>query len=78
MPGQIFGESTLISDQPFFTSVMAVNESVLLQINKKGFLRIRSEHPELALKLMTVIAQTLNFRLNRTTHQLFSPIQPVH
>jgi hypothetical protein len=75
--GQVFGESTLVSDQPFFTSIMAVNESTLLQINKKGFLRMRPESPELALKIMDVIAHTLNLRLGRTTRQLFSPIQPV-
>ena len=76
-PGQVFGESTLVSDEPFFTSVMAINESTLLQINKKGALRMRPESPELALKLMDVIAHTLHLRLGRTTRQLFSPIQPV-
>jgi len=74
-PGQIFGESTLIADQPHTATVMAVNESQLVQINKVGFRLLREEQPVIALKVMDVVARALASRLGRTTKKLFSPVR---
>jgi CRP-like cAMP-binding protein len=72
-PGQIFGESTLLTDQPHSATIMAVNHSRLIQINKVGFQLLSEKEPQLALKLMKVVARALVARLGRTTKKLFSP-----
>lgn len=71
--GQIFGEATMINNQPHSASVMAVNDSQLIQINKMGFLLLREHEPELALKIVELTARSLVSRLGRTTRKLFSP-----
>jgi len=73
-PGQIFGEATLVWDQPHSASIMAVNDSRLIQINKVGFQLMRKQRPELALHIMEAAARTLAQRLGRTTKKLFSPV----
>lgn len=72
-PGQVFGESTLLMDQPHSATIMAVNHSRLIQINKIGFQLLSEKEPQLALKLMKVVARALVARLGRTTQKLFSP-----
>ncbi|MCP4708805.1 MAG: cyclic nucleotide-binding domain-containing protein [Planctomycetes bacterium] len=74
-PGQIFGETTLVLDQDHSASIMAVNESRLIQINKVGFQLIRKQRPELALHIMEAAAKALAKRLGRTTKKLFSPVK---
>ena len=54
---------------------MAVNKTLLIQINKVGFMLIRKEQPDLGLKIMEVVARALAARLGRTTRKLFSPIR---
>ena len=73
--GQIFGEVTLVNEQPHSATVMAVNDSRLIQLNKMGFLLLQNEQPALALKVMEIVARTLAGRLGRTTRQLFSPVR---
>ncbi len=73
--GQIFGEVTLVTDQEHSATVMAVNPSCIIQINKLGFMALREKHPELGLKIMEVVAKSLAARLGRTTKKLFSPIR---
>lgn len=74
-PGQVFGETTLVNDQEHTATIMAINESRLIQINKVGFMLMRKEQPELGLKIMEVVARALATRLGRTTKKLFSPIR---
>ncbi|KPK76096.1 MAG: hypothetical protein AMJ79_08220 [Phycisphaerae bacterium SM23_30] len=74
-PGQIFGETTLINDQPHSASIMAVNDSRLIQISKMGFQLMRKQQPALALDIMEVVARTLAARLGHTTKKLFSPVR---
>jgi len=74
-PGQIFGETTLILDQPHSATIAAVIPSRLIQIHKLGFHLMRSKNPSLALKIMEVAARALAIRLGRTTKRLFSPIE---
>lgn len=73
--GQLFGETTLVDDQPHSATVMAVNPSRLIQVNKMGYLLLREEEPQLALKIMDVVARALAGRLGRTTRRLFSPVR---
>ena len=72
--GQIFGEATLVTDQPHTATIMAVNDSQLIQINKIGFQLLRTKEPVVALKIMEVAARALASRLGRTTKRLFSPV----
>lgn len=74
-PGQVFGETTLVMEQPHSASVKAVNQSTLIQINKQGFNYLKQDNPQLALKFMEMIARALAVRLGRTTKRLFSPIR---
>jgi len=74
-PGMIFGESTLVNDQPHSASIIAVNDSHLIQINKVGFGLLRKDQPVLALKIMDVVARALIARLGRTTKRLFAPVR---
>jgi len=74
-PGQIFGENTFVLEQPHTASVMAVNASTLIQINKQGLQYLNETHPKLALKFMEIVARTLATRLGRATKRLFSPIK---
>lgn len=73
--GEIFGETTLLLDQPHSASVKAVNETILIQISKFGFKALAKQDAELGLKIMTIIAKTLATRLGRTTKKLFSPLR---
>jgi CRP/FNR family transcriptional regulator, cyclic AMP receptor protein len=73
-PGQIFGESSLLIDQPHSATLRAVNPSRLIQINKVGFQLLRNEQPKVALKVLDVVGRTLVARLGRTTKKLFCPI----
>ena len=73
--GEIFGETTLVCQQPHSATIMAVNPARLIQINKIGFRLLREQQPVLALKIMDIVAQTLSRRLGRTTEMLFSPLR---
>ena len=73
--GEIFGETTLVTDQAHSATVMAVNDSTLIQINKLGLRLLRQKDPDTALKIMEVVARVLASRLGRTTHMLFSPVR---
>ena len=72
--GQIFGESSLVIDQPHTATVVAVNNSRLIQISKAGFIALKKKNPALGLKIMEIVARALVNRLGRTTSMLFRPI----
>ncbi len=70
--GQIFGESSLVLDQPHSATVAAVNSSRLIQVSKAGFQALKKKNPELGLKVMEIVARVLVGRLGRTTSKLFT------
>ncbi|MBN1435502.1 MAG: cyclic nucleotide-binding domain-containing protein [Sedimentisphaerales bacterium] len=72
--GQIFGETSLVTDQPHSATIAAVNPSRLIQISKVGYMVLRQESPDIGLKIMDIVARTLTMRLGRTTKLLFSPV----
>lgn len=72
--GQIFGESSLVLDQPHSATVVAVNDSRLIQISKAGFMALKKKNPQLGLKIMEIVTKVLIARLGRTTSMLFRPI----
>lgn len=74
-PGEIFGEFTLLYESPHTATVMAVNDSTLIQINKMGFQLMKEECPALACKIMELVARSLADSLKRTTQKLFCPIR---
>ncbi|MBN2843823.1 MAG: cyclic nucleotide-binding domain-containing protein [Sedimentisphaerales bacterium] len=69
--GQVFGESSLVSDQPHSATLAAVNDTRLIQLSKAGFNALKRKDPQLGLKVMEVVARTLVSRLGRTTNLLF-------
>jgi len=74
-PGEIFGEFTLLYESPHTATVMAVNDSTLIQINKMGFQLTKEECPSLACKIMELVARSLADSLKRTTKKLFCPVR---
>ena len=74
-PGEIFGEFTLLYESPHTASVVAVNDSNLIQINKMGFQLMKEENPVLTCKIMELIARSLADRLKHATKKLFCPVR---
>ena len=74
-PGEIFGEFTLLYETPHTATVMAVNDSTLIQINKMGFQLTKEENPALACKIMELVARSLAGNLKHATKKLFCPVR---
>ena len=72
-PGTVFGELALLDPGPRSASVEADQELACYILTEKAFDRLRHEHPELAIKLVTNLGRELSRRLrraNRTIYQL--------
>ncbi|MBN1846674.1 MAG: cyclic nucleotide-binding domain-containing protein [Sedimentisphaerales bacterium] len=72
-PGEIFGEFSLLHGRAHSSTVLAINDTVLVQINKEGYEMMRLDDPSVALKVMEAAARSLSDRLNRATQRLFCP-----
>ncbi len=74
-PGEIFGEFTLLFESPHTATVVAVNDSTLIQINKMGLQLMKEENPVLAYKIMELVARSLADRLKHATKKIFCPVR---
>jgi CRP/FNR family cyclic AMP-dependent transcriptional regulator len=74
-PGEIFGEFTLLYETPHTATVMAVNDTTLIQINKMGLQLLKEENPALACKIMELVARSLADSLKHATKKLFCPVR---
>lgn len=58
-PCDLFGEMSLIDGQPRSATAIAVEETVVLTIQREEFLRLLEDHASIALKLLTVLTRRL-------------------
>jgi CRP/FNR family transcriptional regulator, cyclic AMP receptor protein len=63
--GDIFGEISLLDGQPRSTNAVAITDCEIFVIERRDFLPLVQEEPQIALKL----AETLCARLRQTTQQ---------
>jgi CRP/FNR family cyclic AMP-dependent transcriptional regulator len=58
-PGECFGEMSLIDDAPRSASVITLESSDFMAINKEAFLAVLGENPEIAMKIMRGLVKRL-------------------
>lgn len=76
--GDVFGEMSLIDDQPVSATVTTVNECILYHIDKDKFTALRNQLSPTAFKLLRAIAPTICERLraiNMRIGEIFSEPQ---
>lgn len=69
-PGETFGEMGVIDGHPFSASVIASQDSIVLMITRKDFDMLISQHGQIGIKLLKIIATTISSRLRNTTGRL--------
>lgn len=62
--GEFFGEMAILENRPRAATVKAIEDSTLLEINGRGFLKLLMEHPEIEFKLLLSVSDRLR-ELNR-------------
>jgi small-conductance mechanosensitive channel/CRP-like cAMP-binding protein len=55
--GQYFGEMSLLTGEPRSATVVAVEDSVLFELDRPGFAELFEMHPGLATQLSTILAE---------------------
>jgi CRP-like cAMP-binding protein len=65
-PGGIFGEIALLDGQPRTADALAVSDCELMLIDRRDFIPLVSQHPEIALKLIEILCG----RIRRTSEQV--------
>jgi CRP/FNR family cyclic AMP-dependent transcriptional regulator len=68
--GATIGEMALVDGQPRSAAAVASDDLILLALTRAELERLTSEHPRLAVKVMTKVAKLLSQRLRQTTNNL--------
>jgi CRP-like cAMP-binding protein len=63
----LFGEMTLLENEPRSATVTASSECVLLELHQKDFLDLIQQRPDLGVKLLLRLTQGLSARLRKTS-----------
>ena len=74
-PGTVFGEVALLDQEARSATIEADEELVCYVLTRRNFEKLTSEHPAIAIKLLTNLGRELSSRLrraNRTIYQLAS------
>jgi len=58
-PGEIFGEVAVFENKPYPASAQSVTETTVIGIKKDDFLSFLANHPQVALKIISVLASLL-------------------
>ncbi len=58
-PGEFFGEMSLLDGLPRSASVVAIEDSEAIILNRRDFLELIRNHPEIALKILTELSKRL-------------------
>jgi CRP/FNR family cyclic AMP-dependent transcriptional regulator len=58
-PGEFIGEMSLIDDEPCSASVMTLEESEFVSVNKTDFRRVLASSPSMAVNLLKALSQRL-------------------
>lgn len=59
MPGEIFGEMSILEEAPRSATTIALDEVKVLEFNKENFSGLMTSKPELAIKLLKVFAKRI-------------------
>ena len=59
VPGEVFGEMSMLADEPRTATVTAAVDSVAFEITREAFSKIVAKRPETAVKVSRVIAERL-------------------
>ena len=70
MPGDCFGEYSLLDDQPVSASIIAEEDAKCLKINKENFLNILDRHPLIAKTVYRNLLNMLVARLRKHDKEL--------
>lgn len=65
--GDVIGYKSLMTEQPYTVSAIALEDSHICFINKDVFSKLVQEHPTLTLKLLKVVTSQLNHLSQRLT-----------
>lgn len=76
-PGDSIGEMALIDHQPRSASVVAVEDSTLIVLTRKGFDHLRQKAPDTAIKVLENMARLLSRNLRSTSAQLAQFMLPL-
>ncbi|PCH84658.1 MAG: hypothetical protein COB26_05145 [Piscirickettsiaceae bacterium] len=68
----IFGELSFIDQQPHSTSVIAITECEIAEIDNKALNAFLKNQPEIGLSFYTELSKTLTQRLRKTSSKAFS------
>ncbi|MCV6637705.1 patatin-like phospholipase family protein [Candidatus Albibeggiatoa sp. nov. NOAA] len=60
LPGESFGELSLISDQTRAASIVAMRDTELGKLPKAQFQKILQKHPNIAVELLKIVGQWMN------------------
>ncbi len=60
-PGEFFGEMALLDGLPRSASVVATEDSELLVLKRKDFIELIRNHPEIALRILTIMSKRLRY-----------------
>lgn len=58
-PGDFFGEISLIDGEPRSATAMALEAVSVVMLNRKDFIRLLGENPEMSLKIMVTLCERL-------------------
>ncbi len=59
MPGEIFGEMSILEEAPRSATMIALDDVKVLEFNKENFTSLMTSKPELAIKLLKVFAKRI-------------------
>ena len=57
VPGDFFGEMSLLTGEPRSAHVISRTNAILYEINKKTIMKVLKERPEISQKLSRILAQ---------------------
>ncbi len=58
-PGEFFGEMSLLDGLPRSASVVAIEDSEVIIVNRRDFLELIRNHPEIAMRILTEMSKRL-------------------
>lgn len=70
LEGDIFGEMSVIDNMPRSASAKADTECELICIKKTDFYKLKSKHPNIAVKFLDILLDIIAKRLRETTSKI--------
>jgi CRP/FNR family cyclic AMP-dependent transcriptional regulator len=58
-PGDFFGETSLIDEEPWYADAIAVADTMLLLLGKRDFIELLERRPKVMRRLLTIVSRRL-------------------